>query len=140
MTDLKLVGKLTDAAIGNNNRGIYSVAGTFEGRRGEDLLVKAMDLRAADNWSEVRVLKILGELVASGVFRDTERRLKWKGPKGGGSVPVIVMEKKPGVLIEKTEAYRKASKKVQKEMVEQVRDLMCAEVADIAVTTGVYHE
>lgn len=50
------------------------------------------------------------------------------------------MEKKKGVLIEKSETYKKASKKVQKEMMAQIRDLMCEEVADIAVATRLYHE
>lgn len=137
VTGLQILQKVNN--IGNNNRGVYSATGTFQGRPGEDLVVKVVEpSRSADNWSEVKVLKILGQLVASGMFRDTERRLKWKGPRGG-SVPVIIMEKKKGVLLNKSEPYRKASKKVQKEMVGQVRDLMCSEVANIAIATRIYH-
>lgn len=137
-TELKISGKISD--IGNNNRGVFSVGDTFLGHPGEDLIVKVVDpSRSTDNWSEVKALNILGELIASGSLRDTERTLKRKGLKGG-SVPVIVMERKKGVLIEKSETYKTASKQVRKEMMAQVRDLTCSEVADIAVATRLYHE
>jgi len=111
---------------GRNNLGIYPIIGKYKDHDGESLLLKALPI---SDWSEVKALHIIGDLIDSGKLKI-----------GDKEVPVIVMKKHPGKLLAQTDEYRRASSDERKKMREHLMELTCDEVARLATTKYLFHE
>ncbi|KIK59332.1 hypothetical protein GYMLUDRAFT_60234 [Collybiopsis luxurians FD-317 M1] len=111
---------------GKNNFGIYSISGNYNGHRGEDLILKVVR-DTADYWGEVKALRHpeVDQFVGSG---------KMKISQDGKERAVIIMKKQPGMALEETEAFIKASDAEKLEMKKETVRLMCDQVGNLAVS------
>ncbi|KIK53751.1 hypothetical protein GYMLUDRAFT_1024980 [Collybiopsis luxurians FD-317 M1] len=155
--------KLQNAPLqksGTHNRGIWPVA-KYAGYKGSpnDLIVKVMPNytelygftreKADDiNFGEVKALKAVGDFVAAGTIQDpavasgqsTVSKLKDKLKKVQSSgVPVVIMKKKEGQLFDDIAAYKNAKGEEKMKFEEKATELVCGEIARIALDKHVFH-
>ncbi|KIK66520.1 hypothetical protein GYMLUDRAFT_239457 [Collybiopsis luxurians FD-317 M1] len=130
LTSLKMGEKISEA--GSNNLGIYSVSGTFNGHAGHGLVVKVLRAVSSAALGEAKALSKKRQLVAAGTLKDPKVRQ-------GYEVPVLVMIKQPGEMLDENDKYEKASPAEQAEMKKMTHKLVCQEVAQDAVALQMYH-
>ncbi|KIK52960.1 hypothetical protein GYMLUDRAFT_77627 [Collybiopsis luxurians FD-317 M1] len=163
LKDLKLGSRLKiPKEMAKENRGIWTVK-DLKGYNGpaDGLLAKIMaddleglrpDEALNANYGEVKVLKLIGDLVSVGFIEDPDRgvgsKLKGKvksivksnAQKDGKSMArVVVMKKKKGMELFNLDVHFKATEQEQRQLEAEVKALTCKEVARIAVQNLVYH-
>ncbi|KAE9404957.1 hypothetical protein BT96DRAFT_972785 [Gymnopus androsaceus JB14] len=125
----------------HNSYGLYTLKGRYKFRTASKYIMKIMlpidnDAKAAEAFGEVKALKIVGDLVDSGLFTDLAR--------GFENAPVIIMKKKSGEVLSTTTAFKAAvagkDVALQTQMKSEALKLMCAEVARIAYKKKVLHD
>ncbi|KAJ4471980.1 hypothetical protein J3R30DRAFT_1013974 [Lentinula aciculospora] len=123
--------KLTSANHGRFNKEIY----TLDGQDGSTLLMKVLSLQVSkdDALGEAEALNMVHELHTSGMIQMPSRiHRKW--------FPALVMERKSGISLFSSPAYKRADTKEKKrELMKFVIEKVCEEVARIAVSTGILH-
>ncbi|KAE9410318.1 hypothetical protein BT96DRAFT_912532 [Gymnopus androsaceus JB14] len=123
---------------GQNSRALFSLTGKYKDRNGKEheentLVMKVLHNVDKYGYAEVKALKLAGDFVDSGMLSESVPKLS-KTP-----IPVIIMLRKPGQILSKTRAYRKANTDEENKLKAEAVDLMCKKVAHLAVTKKIYH-
>ncbi|KAJ4494498.1 hypothetical protein C8R41DRAFT_308397 [Lentinula lateritia] len=116
----------------SNNYGLWEIS-DYQEKPKHNLLAKFFKEPGPQHFGEVKALRMMGLLVASGMIRDPH-------PDGRPLLrPAIIMEKKEGVLLRNTAVYKLATLQEQRSMTEQINAMMCRQAVEDAVTFKVYH-
>ncbi|KAF8828507.1 hypothetical protein HHX47_DHR3000154 [Lentinula edodes] len=117
---------------GSNNYGLWEIS-DYQEKPKHNLLAKFFKESGPQPFGEVKALRMMGLLVASGMIRDPH-------PDGRSlPLPAIIMEKKEGVRLMNIIVYKLATFQEQRSMVEQIHAMMCRQAVEDAVRFKVYH-
>ncbi|KAJ3917558.1 hypothetical protein F5877DRAFT_68137, partial [Lentinula edodes] len=115
---------------GLNNNGVWNIVDFKEHTTESKLVAKFFKEADSQPFGEVKALRSMGLLVASGQVRD---------PRGTSLLPVVIMEKNEGVHLMNTNVYKKGDRMERDMMISDMLVAMCKQVVQDALKHKVYH-